>query len=144
MKDQELFERSVAVLATAYKDGSLVSQSSCGCAVGNLVKACGVEVGLGNWYFRLHQHRTGITSYSNVALASGQHQIDITGYTMEEIDRIESAFEGRTGEIDPDLGYPMGTNMELYDRLVAVYEVLCEIHEVEEVHIIEPELVFVK
>jgi hypothetical protein len=155
MKNQELFEKTVAILATAYKENKLVHASCAACAVGNLVaNNCGYDVGeygdwhrdnkyVGSWWYNIVSHAAGRVSrlmYMPTPMQmEAQEQVASTGYTALQLAEIEAAFEGRgslTGESNDEL--------ELYDRLVAVYEKLCEIHEVEEVHMVEPELVFVK
>ena len=152
MKNKELFDRTVAVLVRAYKNDTLKHGSCHACAVGNIVAAgCGINDVFSDNEWRekaLVEPQVGwvdvfcacgveqITTPENYKGAA-KFQIDSTGYTWQELAKIEHAFETA----------PKGNSEDewMLNGLLAVYDVLCEIHEVADKSEVEDaKLVFVK
>jgi hypothetical protein len=132
------FEKSVAILIKAYLNDTLRNGSCHSCAVGNLV-ADGLDIsvirlsitgalewsaGIPQWGHVVWQ--LGISpSRSNLVKASVQ--VAATGYSVKNLADIEHAFEKAyqnppAGAIREDL---------IYTGLLAVVQVLAEIHQVE-------------
>lgn len=129
------FEQTVNVLVQAYLKETLKHGDDCCCAVGNLICE-GMKLSpLSNWgpkwynYFVLNWRNEGLKK-----LAYGE--INSTGYTANEIVRIEHAFEHADG----------GNNSDeyMFNGLMAVVDVLAEIHNVDLSVREEAKLLFVK
>jgi hypothetical protein len=151
MKNQELFERTVNILVDAYQKGTLKHRDCKACAVGNIVAAnCGIEDvfslqewrekahGLvGGWSMAFVTHPCGTQSRSFVMMELYEAirlQIGATGYPVEVLADIEFAFEKAAKYKDKD--------EDMLNGLYAVYDVLCNYHEVE--CPVAGELVFIK
>lgn len=104
MNRQKLFEQSIGRLADAYFDDRLEAGDPCGCAVGSICTS-------NYWYNKLRAYRRS-NSYDG--------QITRLGYTNEEIDRIERAFE-----------QPPETFPTVFQRLKSVVDELLDIHGAE-------------
>jgi hypothetical protein len=142
MEREELFAKSVSILVQAYQNDTLIAGDCAACAVGNLIMGNNCDLKLvvkekvNNWWTiynwavngeQLHKsvkHQwmwkiSGIPQlfpeYDEVV---AQQQIDSTGYTLAELQRIEHAFE----HCRPS------TEDAMFERLEAVYNVLCSIH----------------
>ncbi len=137
MTNKELFKKTVNILVDAYRNDTLRHSSCCACAVGNIVaSACSYtyknvgEYGLmyaDNYASWMHVFVTirGEVQYIDPNSYEGEakKQIDSTGYPWEDLAKIEYAFEmAPQGQSDDDW---------MLNGLLAVYDVLCEIHEVE-------------
>ena len=152
------FHRSVAILAQAYKNGTLLPGNSCACAVGNLVSArCNYEVyedspqhtlyknTMPAWYIPVSIANKNATpgalrlARTPGAMRLANHQIESTGYDLNQIIAIERAFE--TGVKQAKLN---GAKDPIYEGLVAVYEQLAIIDGISLKVKIPAELVFVK
>lgn len=174
MNREERFHRSVDVLATAYREGNLQSSECQACAVGNLcADAMGMKVGAvpseygarrlgwikedgskysyaGFWLdplFRLHRYSSSSSEEQVYSVhKEGAKQILATGYTSLELDTIERAFEGACKAVRVKLGKNAGYNDDSvhYAGLVAVYDALCTIHEVEVIDRVEADVLFFK
>ncbi|MGI4873164.1 MAG: hypothetical protein ACRYFX_18545 [Janthinobacterium lividum] len=141
MTNQEHFDRSVAVLVKAFNRGDLNEVDCAACACGNLVAAAnGYEMaGGGNWLncagetvtpawhdatYR-HAYRTSATPCT---CAQALSEVKSTGYTTEQLHKIEQAFM----LIDP---VPRDGNMEQdedsFNGLMAAVEALSEIHDID-------------
>lgn len=143
MKKKELFDKTVSILAEAYRNDTLVHGNCAACAVGNLVaSARGHVIKLNDYGYPYWKDATptwtrvfsvvGFHEISNKpiqVIRSGNYrgnaksQIDATGYGWEELAKIECAFESgcvARPKVDQTL-----------NGLLAVYDVLCEIHEVD-------------
>lgn len=118
-------DRSLAVLTKAYLDGTLRHGDCAACAVGNLVAAAmSLPVSKerfgpaehGDWFFLV----AGLPGMLNDPdrLRAATAQIAATGYEVEELERIESAFEVNSGDATG------------YAGLLRVCDVLLEIHGV--------------
>ena len=119
MKDPTLFNRTVDILAKAYFAGTLIHGSTCACAVGNLVAANGT------WSYGGFWARVLLCPIPPLE-CEGQKQLDATGYTVSDLIRIEHAFEG------VKMQAPCVPDEDGYLGLMAVLDVLFEIHEVED------------
>ena len=151
MKNKELFNRTVAVLVKAYQNDTLKHGSCRACAVGNLVAAgCGINNIFDDDEWRIKASDEDFRGWTNVFSTSrgeqlimpenyrgpAKFQIDATGYTWQELAKIEYAFEtAPKGDNDDDW---------MLNGLLAVYDVLCEIHEVDKSEVQDAKLVFVK
>ena len=147
MKNKELFEKTVGILVNAYQNDTLRHSMCSACAVGNIVAAnlkytinttwcfSWVEKPV-NWWrvFMTSDGRQQITTIDYKGKA--KEEIDSTGYTWKELAKIEYAFETAS----------KGSNDDewMFNGLLAVYDVLCEIHEVSKGEVKSGELVFVK
>ncbi|GEO03833.1 hypothetical protein AAE02nite_14970 [Adhaeribacter aerolatus] len=135
MKNKELYDKTIKILVNAYLNNSLVQGNCHACAVGNLVAA--------NLDIKFNQDlkwigRTVAWSHVFVTLSykiaqvkrpwaytgQAQAQIDATGYTWPELARLEYAFERA----------PKGKTREerMFNGLMAVLDVLSQIHEMDE------------
>lgn len=149
------FDKTVGILVNAYMKGTLQHTNCYACAVGNIVAAaCGNEIisnGVSmrwknlesgsHWYNNLLLHRGRKTLYGGVEiLDEGLQQIEATGYTVEEIHRIERAFE-------TELVFCMNDgdgDTDGYKGLMAVVDVLADIHGVDLTVREEAKALFVK
>lgn len=125
---ESLYHKTSDVLYQAYFKDELKHGDCSACAVGNICKAAGAS----NQVRMLWKY----VFVTETNLFLGQHQwinedrysgvpkkvIDATGYTWQELAKIEYAFETA----------PKGNNDEdwMFNGLVAVLDVLKEIHEV--------------
>lgn len=137
------FENSTNVLIKAYLEGTLIHANCHACAVGNLIaSANGIKFRRQDDYCDTSRFRFlwDMAEYSdanwiNVFCTNGKRQritlenyqgqakveIDSTGYSVQELARIEYAFE--TADFGAD-------DWE-YAGLVAVFNVLADIHQVD-------------
>jgi hypothetical protein len=150
------FSHSTSVLIKAYLNDTLIHSKCSACAVGNLVAEAmgktnkrkshmcfddGSEVAWLLVFMTDFPHqKMDISAYEEEPEA--RRQIDSTGYTVSELARIEYAFEsaklpvelqelvdgdGYSGLNDEDLG----NDEWMFNGLVAVFEVLANIHGVD-------------
>lgn len=134
MKNQELYNKTVGILAKAFIDDTLQHMNCCACAIGNLVAAnCGFKMKENRrwkdnmpYWSDVFFTTTGITTKKQKMLIEHYHdeakrQIDSTGYTVEEAAKIEYAFETA----------PEGNSSDeyMFNGLMAVIDVLDQIHE---------------
>jgi hypothetical protein len=144
MKQPDLFRKTVDILFTAYLNGHLLRGNCCACAVGNLVagnRGWGVNETLLLWYkdtaegFERHYPRwNSVFSTCNgkqrvkMAVYRGnkeiREEIFTTGYSLQELMRIEYAFE--TAKPHPETG-----NDVVFSGLIAVLDVLFQLHQIE-------------
>lgn len=140
MNRKELYENTVNKLLDAYNNGELISGVCEKCAVGNLCEG-------NNWVYAIVRYRHGLGLSDNAIVARMEEQsinvIAKTGYTIEEISRIERVFEraciNKLDEVSP---FP-GMSRRVFRKsqevskagLDAVLDLLKEIHEKEEVKI---------
>jgi hypothetical protein len=154
MTDREKFFDTVGILVEAYLNETLVHGEPCGCAVGNIIAKkigakiiieptfdgytetpkprwinckAGVDLDGYDWFQRI---RAGQVKFGDPEM--GERHINLTGYTIKEIDAIERAFEsvckvtsGGQELRDPDIDY------EGYLGLMAVCDVLAFIHNID-------------
>jgi hypothetical protein len=147
MKNKELFDRTVKILVAAYLNNSLVHRNCHACAVGNIVAAnldipfdhnlkwVGRQVA---WKEVFVTFRYQIAQIKRPWAYTGEarEQIDATGYSWQELARMEYAFERA----------PMGRSREehVFNGLMAVVDVLCQIHQMEETTKTAAKQLFVK
>lgn len=138
------FENTVDILVKAYLNGTLLHSNCHACAVGNIVADCmGERVDKNRMMWEKNtpmwddvfcvdyiDYKTGIRSqslYPQNYHGSSKIQIDSTGYTWQQLSQIEKAFETA----------PCQRNAKSYDEewmfngLMAVVDVLAEIHNVD-------------
>lgn len=136
MKNKELFDKTVSILVKSYFDNTLQKGSCAACAVGNIVAA---NMGLtyakdskgiytyrdtNSWWNSVFSTVGGTqTKRPHRIFGCSKRQIDSTGYHWEDLAKIEFAFETASND-EGDEGMFLG--------LMAVIDVLCEIHECEE------------
>lgn len=124
------FENSVSVLVNAYMNDTLEHGCPCGCAVGNLMRASGYqfenpETLEGYDYLLNHKNCSWVDRLrkrSGYDAELADKQIASTGYTERELSLIETAFENAPIEDRDD---------KMIDGLLAVVDVLAEIHNVD-------------
>lgn len=157
MKNQELFENTVGILVKAYQNDTLRHGNCVACAVGNIVAAnlgiCDIQNPF-EWREKAQEVPDIVSGWSSVFMTGIQSkkqtvrpeildfdktaklQIDSTGYTWQELAKVEYAFETASkGNNDDEW---------MFNGLLAVYDVLCEIHEVNKDEVKSGELIFVK
>ena len=120
------FEKTVDILVKAYLNDTLEHMNCRRCAVGNLMAAAGVDFdvigGGSHWLAYLGANfRDHPVDYTGYDLVLGLRQIEATGYSPEEIDRIEQAFER----------YAWGEGDKMFNGLMALVDVLADIHGVD-------------
>lgn len=141
MKNKELFNRTVDILVKAYRNDTLQHMNCYACAIGNLVAhGMNYEYNKDNdfkYYQNAYFHFFYLLRNSEEGNKElGRQQIESTGYTIEELNKIERAFErSDRGNSGDDW---------MLNGLLAVYDTLCEIHEVNKEEVTKGELVFVK
>ena len=125
------FSHSVDVLVKAYMNDTLTHGNDCACAVGNLIAH---ELGVNpksSW------NPEWLVGYvCGVNIEDGRREIETTGYTVNEILRIERAFENVLYSNDHDEWN--------YKGLMAVVDVLADIHEIDLTTREESKKLFVK
>jgi len=127
MNRPDQFWKSIDTLATAYFEGTLLAGKCNACAVGNLV-ASQISCKQDRPAYEWRNHSDGkswmlaLRRLRHGALDDSQEVVTVLPYTNEEIDAIEEAFEDGAGFVDPDP----------FDGLMAVVDVLFDIHEVED------------
>jgi hypothetical protein len=148
MINPELYKKTVDILYDAYFNNTLVHGDFCACAVGNLIAAnTGEKILLRNTAVHMDGRKRRIMKLDserspewikvfytvgiNDTLFNSCNykgfaklEIDSTGYSLQELMKIEYAFEvANKGESEEDY---------LFNGLIAVLDVLSKIHEVEE------------
>jgi hypothetical protein len=147
MKNKAQFDQTVKILVNAYLNNSLAHRNCHACAVGNMIAA--------NLNIKYDQHLKWIgrqVAWKEVFVTfrfqiaqlkrpwaytgEAKAQIDATGYTWQELARIEYAFERA----------PLGRTSEehRFNGLMAVLEVLGQIHEMDETSKTAAKKLFVK
>lgn len=143
MNRPELYKKTVDILYDAYFNDTLHHTRCSACAVGNIVVAnMGYKPAPGESHFWINKEGNLIqTEWYHVFVTNwrnghqrlnpknyegdAKQQIDATGYKWEELAAIEKAFEStRTYDDDKEIC--------MFNGLVAVLEVLKQIHEVED------------
>lgn len=139
MKDLKKFNHTVNVLLKAYLNDTLEHGNCTKCAVGNILAN-------GEWAFFFHtttsyQKKSRFKFIPDTAYLKGgrvhlsEHpdranlnkvleNITVSGYTIEQLECIENTFEDSVQD-----GMSKDTNM--FNGLMAVVDVLAEIHEID-------------
>lgn len=133
------FEHSVNVLVKAYVNDTLQHGNCWACAVGNLIcEAKGYHYLNNAWYSQEHKTIIGtnwpaffmtdaISKKQSPSVCHnakiGLQEIESTGYSTEELARIEFAFETA----------PIGVTLDdyMFNGLMAVVDILADIHHVD-------------
>jgi len=129
------FEHSVDVLVKAYLNNTLKNGWCTACACGNLVAdAMNTTIGHDGHYFGngVQANWDQISFYGKlqpVNMQSGLYrkgleQVEITGYTPEQIAKIEYAFEKAAD-------YSEGLEERMYKGLMCTVDALADIHGVD-------------
>ncbi len=135
MQRPELYQKTVDILVQAYFNDTLEHGNPCGCAVGNIIAAnLGKKITMvtpthasklgwdgdknssGLWYDCIRRPGDLLSNESKIEIKS-------SGYSVPEIIKIESAFEGAR---------PSFRNKDddtMFNGLMAVIEALDRIHE---------------
>ncbi len=145
MKQELLYNKTVDILVQAYFNDTLEHGNYCGCAVGNIIAAnCGIDlVKSGGAFSEVHPKKIPDFSYNKDSrhLENPLHngiwydfkdknkalndvvskQVQMTGYSWEELLLIERAFEGVWNYTTDD--------ERMFSGLMAVIECLDKIHE---------------
>ena len=136
------FEKTVDLLVKAYLNDTLQHGNCTACAVGNIIAdACGYK------YVKLKSKITKITRirwkdnvrprwFFNGAGVVKSDQTIATGYNVDELDKIEMAFESVEWDIDED--------KYMFNGLMSVIDALATIHGIDLKQREEAKLLFVK
>ncbi len=121
MKNEELYHKTIGILVKAYQNDTLRKYDCAACVVGNMIAANegyaigeegswlkGRKVILPAWWPQIGRVDTANNN------GEAKRQMDSTGYTLDELSLIETAFEGE------------GDN---FNGLMAVVDALDIIHE---------------
>ena len=130
MKNKELYDRTVSILVDAYMNDTLKHGSCYACAVGNIIAAnMGIEY-QHKQYWSGYDFPSWDNVFSTISSTKQQFispinysgdakkQIDSTGYSWQDLAKIEFAFEAASREGD-----------RMFNGLMAVIEVLDILHE---------------
>lgn len=119
-----IFEKTVDILVKAYLSGTLEHGNCCACAVGNIIAdSCNYK------YIKSHsscQEWTWLMArpvwYKDGVGVIYCDQIESTGYTLDQLQRIEKAFEDvyKIRSMDP-----------MFQGLMQVLDVLADIHKID-------------
>jgi len=137
----ERFDRAVKALVKGYLNGTLKKGRCSMCAVGNIVYESGefekpITVDLSHTYWsdvfstQFGHQLFDLDNYDGQA----KKLIDSTGYSVEELARVEKAFETNTKILSvfyEDYS-PQRIDEDQLNGLYAVVDVLCEIEGIEE------------
>ncbi len=135
MKNKELFDHTVKILVNAYLDNSLVQGNCHACAVGNIIAAnmhlkydknlkwIGRQVAWPQVFVTVSFEIAQVKRPWNFTGAA-KEQINSTGYTWQELARIEYAFERAR--------FAKTQEERMFNGLMAVIDVLSQIYEINE------------
>lgn len=130
------FDNTVSILVKAYLNDTLIHGDCAACAVGNLIASskgyktyrAGCTVVWQQGYAQPHWQSVFLTDSVSQSIqpknytGKAKDQIDSTGYTWQELARIEKAFESA-----PRISY----DDRMFNGLMAVIDVLAEIHNID-------------
>jgi hypothetical protein len=146
MKNKELFDKTISILVKAYMNDTLKHGECAYCVVGNLIHAGGYNFDYDpfgendtQWlrYLENTFKKTGNGwKHSNLNPIIAIEQLSYVGYSHKDLFRIEKAFER--------CGISKDEDQHMLNGLMAVVNLLQEIHEVEEEEIKTAKLLFVK
>lgn len=126
MNNEQLYNKTVDILVQAYFNDTLQHEDCTKCAVGNIIAATssitdwtGFYIGYpsSSWYSLMHRSHGGVDDEI-------YRQIERTGYTIDQLFLIEAAFERHGGDEH---------DHKMFNGLMAVIDVLDEIHENKDV-----------
>lgn len=157
------FEKTVDILVKAYLNDTLEHANCAACAIGNLIAhAKGVKPVLakdtpdrGLWRFSdgtlpewqhvfCSEGVFGQIKKPHAYIDTAKQQIDSTGYAWQDLARIEAAFEAHGDRLDMRNQSPAYRDELMFNGLMAVVEVLADIHGVSLEQKEEAKLLFVK
>lgn len=158
MKHSKRFNDAIDALVKGYIHGTLAKGACAACAVGNIVAKginCDIVVNQDGGFDWIGE----VSLWSNVFMTrsdgkqrvdpvfyfgSIKDQIDSTGYTWQELARVERTFEQNTKISFENYQHvtPEEIDKDQLNGLYAVVDVLCEIEGIKEVE--EYKLMFVK
>ena len=127
-------KNSIEVLQMAYLHGKLEANNCQACAVGNLVAASSYEGEARDWRYvfctnegiqRFYDPRDEVFG---VRYDLGLEAIEATGYSVDELARIEFTFETA---LSKEAEYKMPEHQSQWIRLQAVLKVLFDIEGIE-------------
>lgn len=179
MKNKELFEKTIDILVKAFQQDTLNYWSPCGCAVGNLCAAASGYTVIKPYKYSegsIFKELSYILAWKGLSdqaifrpnwtqvfsdgcvyndnsshKAEGEKELLATGYTIDELIKIEAAFKrgwqyDLRGEavFDYSINSEEVTTEKQFQGLLSVYDTLCEIHEVDKTEVEKGELVFVR
>lgn len=138
MKTPERFERAVKALVQAFFNDTLAKEDCTMCAVGNICE------GKKDWsavfittthfgQFIAEDCYVNDYQYRNGDIYHPKQVIDKTGYTWQELAKVEAAFESNT-RIPKQVYYKYSKTEIMEDQfngLMAVVDVLCEIDKID-------------
>jgi len=123
------FDKAIKGLVKGYMNDTLVAGICTACAVGNIIAECNkYTIDLLFYFWKDKEDNDIITMWDDVFLTAiddrqriyednykreAKRQIDSTGYTWEELAQVEFTFEKTQGD--------------MFTKLMAVVEVLCNI-----------------
>lgn len=140
------FENTVDILVKAYLKGTLMHGSCRACAVGNIISANGYDFNQHDvfsnmdtsWLRKIQVECRFMCpnekDYYSEKIANDQ--IQVTGYSLDEINKIELAFE--SAEYDDDM------DKWMWNGLMLVVDALAEIHNIDLKQKDEAKALFVK
>lgn len=142
------FENSVNVLVKAYLNGTLLHCDCQACAVGNLVadsrgyNILDTEHGYATW--KNSKNKYVLSIWQDAVWGLGDHNSDTkrTGYSVRQLSEIENAFE----HCERPTGRPVYDNDDewMFNGLMAVVDVLADIHGIDLTTKEEAKKLFVK
>lgn len=150
MTNLEKYHHTISVLLKAYLNETLEKGNQCGCAVGNLIAdSCGLTLRIGNfgnyrvdadnmpdWLYNICTSENGYQELEEEDIeVDVQQAFTATGYSFKELARIEYAFETAAEGYTPEAEYA---------GLMAVVEVLADIHQLDKQEAEQSKLLFVK
>jgi hypothetical protein len=141
---KQLFDETIAILVQAYINETLRHNDCSACAVGNIVSSRinAEEPWCPSWYSRYHPNGFGLY-FENQSKEMGEKEIAATGYSPNDILKIEYAFE--SCERPEECEITDDSNEEwMFNGLMAVVDVLIKIHELGETEKQEAKAMFVK
>lgn len=155
------FENTVSILVKAYFEGTLEHGNCCACAVGNIIadrmgvvpkkmnridneggKICWPNRVIPAWpdVFVTNSPTSKQKLRTDMYYGDSKHQIDLTGYSLIELARIEETFERNRILWATD----KEDEQAMFNGLMAVVDVLAEIHGINLQQKESAKLMFVK
>ena len=137
------FDRAIKALVKGYINNTLKPAKCTACAVGNIIAECNNYTISENLEWIDSEDKQQYPEWINVFctffclqtikkenyIYNAKKEIDSTGYTWQELAKVEAMFERTKGDI--------------FNKLMAVVEVLCEIENFDDVLIKETKELFI-
>lgn len=153
------FGNTVSILVKAYLNDELAHKTCSACAVGNIVAAAigtkpkrspeGSSIEFDNNFFDNGDpaHAGWYYTINGTSSSEGRYQIEKTGYSVKELQEIEHAFEHAPGDPTRKDGLFRGACIDpvwMFNGLMAVVDILADIHNVDLTHKKQAKELFVK